>query len=45
VCAGKFSYYLDGQYERSNIAFSSGMPDAEPIHDLTHQGQGFGFFS
>ena len=44
-CAGKFSYYVNGQYERSNTAFSSATPGAEPIHDTTHQGQGFGYFS
>jgi outer membrane cobalamin receptor len=44
-CSGRFSYYLNGQYERSNTAFSSATPGVEPIHDLTHQGQGFGFFS
>ena len=44
-CAGKFSYYVNGQYERGNTAFSSATPGAEPIHDTTHQGQGFGYFS
>ena len=44
-CTGKFSYYVNGQYERANTAFSSATPGPEPIHDSTHQGQGFGFFT
>lgn len=44
-CAGKFSWYVNGQYDRGNTAFSQATPGVEPIHDMTHQAQGFGFFS
>jgi len=44
-CAGAFSYYINGQYERGNTAFSQATPGVEPIHDMTRQAQGFGYFS
>ena len=44
-CAGKLSYYVSGLYSQGNDAFSSATPGADPIHDFTHQGQAFGFFS
>jgi len=44
-CSGKLSYYLSGSYQQSDMAFSSATPDANPIHDHTHQGQTFGYFS
>ena len=44
-CAGRFSYYVSGLYSQGNNAFSSATPGADPIHDFTHQGQAFGFFS
>ncbi len=44
-CAGKFSYYVSGLYSQGNNAFSSATPGPDPIHDFTHQGQAFGFFS
>jgi outer membrane cobalamin receptor len=44
-CAGKFSYYVSGLYSQGNNAFSPATPGPDPIHDFTHQGQAFGFFS
>jgi outer membrane cobalamin receptor len=44
-CAGKLSYYVSGLYSQGNDAFSSATPGPNPIHDFTHQGQAFGFFS
>ena len=44
-CAGKLSYYLSGQYADGQTAFSSATPGPNPIHNLTNQGQGFGYFS
>jgi outer membrane cobalamin receptor len=44
-CLGKFSYYVNGQYDRGETAFSQATPGIEPIHDMTHQAQGFGYFS
>ena len=44
-CDGKFSYYVSGLYSQGDTAFSSATPGADPIHDFTHQGQAFGFFS
>ncbi|MBF6568552.1 MAG: TonB-dependent receptor [Candidatus Binataceae bacterium] len=44
-CKGKFSFYVTGFYLRDNIGLSSATPGPTPIHDLTDQGQGFGYFS
>jgi outer membrane cobalamin receptor len=44
-CAGKFSYYVNGMYDRGNTAFSQATPGVDPIHDMTHSAQGFGFFN
>jgi hypothetical protein len=44
-CHGKFSYYMSGLFTHDNLAFSSATPAPDPIHDLTNQGQGFGFFA
>ena len=44
-CDGAFSYYVSGQYIRSNSAFSSATPAPDAIHNHTDQGQGFGFFA
>jgi outer membrane receptor protein involved in Fe transport len=44
-CAGKFSYYYTGTFLHSNLAFSSATPGPTPIHNITNQGQGFGYFT
>jgi hypothetical protein len=44
-CSGALSYYLSGMYQHSNMAFSPATPGPNPVHDLTDQGQGFGYFS
>ena len=44
-CDGGLGTYLSGLYQQSNTAFSSATPGPTPIHDFTHQGQLFGFFS
>ena len=44
-CSGSLSYFGSLLYSQSNTAFSSATPGANPIHDQTHQGQGFGVLS
>lgn len=44
-CRGNFSYYLSALYNQGNTAFSPATSSPDPIHNETHQGQGFGFFS
>src|SRR5208283_1141927 len=44
-CNGKLSYFVSGLVSQSNTAFSSATPGANPVHDWTDQGEGFGFFS
>ncbi len=44
-CSGKLSYYFSVVYQQSNTAFNSATPDANGIHDETHRGQTFGYFS
>jgi outer membrane receptor protein involved in Fe transport len=44
-CAGKFSYYYTGAFLHSNLAFSSATSGPTPIHNITNQGQGFGYFN
>ncbi len=44
-CHGNFSFYTTGFYLHDNIGLSSATPGPTPIHDLTDQGQGFGYFS
>jgi outer membrane receptor protein involved in Fe transport len=44
-CAGKFSYYYTGTFLHSNLAFSSATDGPTPIHNITNQGQGFGYFN
>jgi outer membrane receptor protein involved in Fe transport len=44
-CEGKFSYYYTGTFLHSNLAFSSATPGVVPIHNITNQGQGFGYFT
>ncbi|MGB6604197.1 MAG: TonB-dependent receptor [Steroidobacteraceae bacterium] len=44
-CDAGLGTYVSGLYQQSNTAFSSATPAPTPIHDFTHQGQLFGFFS
>jgi hypothetical protein len=44
-CHGTLSSYVSGLYSQNNTAFSSATAGPTPIHDLTHQGQVFGFFA
>jgi hypothetical protein len=44
-CDGPLSYYYTGTFLHSNLAFSSATPGPTPIHNITNQGQGFGYFT
>jgi outer membrane receptor protein involved in Fe transport len=44
-CEGRFSYYYTGTFLHSNLAFSSATPGPTPHHNITNQGQGFGYFT
>ncbi len=44
-CDGAFSYYYTGTFLHDNLAFSSATPGPTPYHNLTNQGQGFGYFT
>lgn len=44
-CEGRFSYYYTGTYLHDNLAFSSATPGPTPYHNITNQGQGFGYFT
>jgi outer membrane receptor protein involved in Fe transport len=44
-CEGPFSYYYTGTFLHSNLAFSSATDGPTPIHNITNQGQGFGYFT
>jgi outer membrane receptor protein involved in Fe transport len=44
-CKGPFSYYYTGTFLHSNLAFSSATSGPVPIHNITNQGQGFGYFT
>ncbi|HTW87134.1 MAG TPA: TonB-dependent receptor, partial [Candidatus Binataceae bacterium] len=44
-CDGPFSYYYTGTFLHNNLAFSSATPGPTPIHNITNQGQGFGYFT
>src|SRR3984957_4122931 len=44
-CKGPLSYYYTGTFLHSNLAFSSATPGPTPIHNITNQGQGFGYFT
>jgi outer membrane receptor protein involved in Fe transport len=44
-CEGDFSYYYTGTYLHDNLAFSSATPGPTPFHNVTNQGQGFGYFT
>lgn len=44
-CTGNFSYYLSGFYRQSALGLQSPTRTPTPEHDVTNQGQGFGYFS
>lgn len=44
-CHAGIGSYVSALYGQSNTAFSSATPGPAPLHDFTHQGQLFGFFS
>jgi outer membrane receptor protein involved in Fe transport len=44
-CKGPFSYYYTGTFLHNNLAFSSATPGPTPKHNITNQGQGFGYFT
>lgn len=44
-CKGDFSFYTTGFYMHNDIGLSSATPGPTPLHDLTDQGQWFGYFS
>jgi len=44
-CEGPLSYYFTGTFLHDNLAFSSATPGPTPYHDITDQGQGFGYFT
>jgi outer membrane receptor protein involved in Fe transport len=44
-CHGDFSYYYTGTFLHDNLAFSSATPGPTPFHNVTNQGQGFGYFT
>jgi outer membrane cobalamin receptor len=44
-CNGKFSYYVTALLGHDNTAFSSATPGPNAIHDMSDQGQAFGFFT
>jgi outer membrane receptor protein involved in Fe transport len=44
-CDGPFSGYFTGTFLHSNLAFSSATPGPTPYHNITNQGQGFGYFT
>jgi outer membrane receptor protein involved in Fe transport len=44
-CAGNLSYYLSGFYFQSALGVQSPTKTPTPEHDVTNQGQGFGYLS
>jgi len=44
-CEGPLSYYYTGTFLHNNLAFSSATPGPTPIHNISNQGQGFGYFT
>lgn len=44
-CRGRLDYFLTGTFLHDNLAFSSATPGPTPIHDITNQGQGLGYFA
>lgn len=45
ACDGPFSAYYTGTFLHDNLAFSSATSGPTPIHNITNQGQGFGYFT
>jgi len=43
--AGPFSYFLTGSYLRDNLGIENPTSDRDAIHDLTKQGNAFGYLS
>ncbi|HLH76972.1 MAG TPA: TonB-dependent receptor [Candidatus Binataceae bacterium] len=44
-CDGGLSYFMTGTYLHDNLGFSQSTPNHTPLHDLSDQGQFFGYFS
>ena len=44
-CEGRFSYYLSGYYQTSNLGLQAPDDSPDPNHDHTDLGQGFGYLS
>ena len=44
-CHGRLDYFLTGTFLHDNLGFSSATPGPTPIHDITNQGQGLGYFA
>ena len=44
-CAGNLSYYFSGFFLQSALGVQSPTKTPTPEHDITNQGQGFGYFS
>ncbi|HUK56518.1 MAG TPA: TonB-dependent receptor [Nitrospiria bacterium] len=42
---GPLNYYLTGSYLQNDLGIESPTSDANPLHDKTQQGKGFGYFS
>jgi outer membrane receptor protein involved in Fe transport len=45
ICEGRFSFYYTGTFLHDNLAFSSATPGPTPYHNITNQGEGFGYFT
>ncbi len=43
--AGRFSWYVTGSYLRTDLGISSPTTASTPLHDFSHQANGFGYFS
>jgi len=44
-CYDGLSYFTTGTYLHDNLGFSQSTPNHTPLHDLSDQGQFFGYFS
>jgi outer membrane receptor protein involved in Fe transport len=42
--AGQINYFVSGSYKQSGLGIESPDGRANPLHDRTQQGQGFGYF-
>lgn len=43
--AGRFSWYVTGSYLRTDSGISSPTSASTPLHDFSHQANGFGYFT